>query len=769
MTTSFSKRETEARAIAEQMRLREPQKDALLAFHQVLNALKDPLNRTPQSELTAVCRVLHPSWKILGDDVPLDLTVHLATGVGKTKVIGAIMAYLIRCKDARNFLIVTPRAEIIRKFLRELRPESDKYIFEDRVVIDRVNIISLDTLSRNSRQLPIWDMPNVWVLSPQAFAANNARMKAYSDDGPPPAEQLRHLKDLIVFFDESHHLGNRDDPGVWRKELLALNPRMIIGTTASISAHHHNLLVSYDLKRCLKEGKYTKNVLLIPHPVPSGMNEDSRDRMAISYALQRLDVKEEAIGNFAKLNPAERKVRPILLINCIDTEHANRVYAIVKGMLGDAVQLIHSDINKDDYLKPLGDVDTPESKLRVIVQVAMLNEGWDVSNVYVILPLRPTASVTLVEQVMGRGLRLPYGRRTGDKIVDELEIVCLGVRLEELANSVMQSGYGATIATTPHQDPPQPEKSDEFLMTVCPGKPTTLHIPFVRRLPQSLDVRQASIPAPTSQELVGFVITDPTTRRALGHRQKVLKADFVNLCSSRIVRSCPFIGQTSQLLSVQELVVRLLQECGQTQEQIAIDPELFAKHISDNLTEIYKRMEPKYQVKNEERTVSLNHIQTFVKHGSASAIVHLSKITSKNFSAYRRVPISGWARCLHQAVPFDSEPEYSTARILDSSTEIDWWLRNQGGALTLDTPAGRYSPDFAVMVKTDGITVLLEVKGAHLFGPDSEARLKKKAAKIWCEVVSSATKQRWEHWLLPDSEVNLCSTWSDIVKRADRH
>ena len=53
----------------------------------------------------------------------------------------------------------------------------------------------------------------------------------------------------------------------------------------------------------------------------------------------------------------------------------------------------------------------------------MLKEGWDVTNLYTIIPLRASASDTLTEQTIGRGLRLPYGERTRVDEVDRLSIV----------------------------------------------------------------------------------------------------------------------------------------------------------------------------------------------------------------------------------------------------------------------------------------------------------------------------------------------------------
>ena len=53
----------------------------------------------------------------------------------------------------------------------------------------------------------------------------------------------------------------------------------------------------------------------------------------------------------------------------------------------------------------------------------MLKEGWDVTNVYTIVPLREAAAMILTEQTIGRGLRLPYGERTGVPLVDRLVLV----------------------------------------------------------------------------------------------------------------------------------------------------------------------------------------------------------------------------------------------------------------------------------------------------------------------------------------------------------
>ena len=61
--------------------------------------------------------------------------------------------------------------------------------------------------------------------------------------------------------------------------------------------------------------------------------------------------------------------------------------------------------------------------MEIVIHVNMLKEGWDVTNVYTIVPLRQSAAAILTEQTIGRGLRLPYGERTGVSLVDRLVLV----------------------------------------------------------------------------------------------------------------------------------------------------------------------------------------------------------------------------------------------------------------------------------------------------------------------------------------------------------
>ena len=76
-----------------------------------------------------------------------------------------------------------------------------------------------------------------------------------------------------------------------------------------------------------------------------------------------------------------------------------------------------------DRITRLLAVESVDEPTEIVIHVNMLKEGWDVTNLYTIVPLRAANARILIEQSIGRGLRLPYGKRTGVTAVDRLNIV----------------------------------------------------------------------------------------------------------------------------------------------------------------------------------------------------------------------------------------------------------------------------------------------------------------------------------------------------------
>ena len=116
-----------------------------------------------------------------------------------------------------------------------------------------------------------------------------------------------------------------------------------------------------------------------------------------------------------------------MLVVCKDTEHAKKIEEYIKsndfenGKYKNKTIKIESKmsgVETEVNTKLLLEVEKVDNPVEIVIHVNMLKEGWDVNNLYTIVPLRTASSKILREQMVGRGLRLPYGERTGDKEID---------------------------------------------------------------------------------------------------------------------------------------------------------------------------------------------------------------------------------------------------------------------------------------------------------------------------------------------------------------
>jgi type III restriction enzyme len=125
-------------------------------------------------------------------------------------------------------------------------------------------------------------------------------------------------------------------------------------------------------------------------------------------------------------------VKPFMLVVAQDTEHARQIRIVLEsqgffdGRYKGKVAEIHSGqsgTEADENIQKLIAVENSSEATEIVVHVNKLKEGWDVTNLYTIVPLRASASEILTEQTLGRGLRLPYGKHTGVEGVDRLTVI----------------------------------------------------------------------------------------------------------------------------------------------------------------------------------------------------------------------------------------------------------------------------------------------------------------------------------------------------------
>jgi type III restriction enzyme len=260
-------------------------------------------------------------------------------------------------------------------------------------------------------------------------------------------EFLASLPDLVVFNDEAHHLGEmkKSDEVVEKKWQEALDkisekknyrfiqvdfsatPYIVTGSGQNrVQNHFPHIIANFDLVDAIKKG-LVKTVAIDKREefgsIPLEDLEFKAERegrqvtslsdgqkLMLRAGIKKLNILEE---EFIKLDSAKY---PKMLIVCEDTKVVPLVMEFLKqeGYSDDELIEIHSnkkgDVNEVEWKaikQRLFDIDRHE-KPKVIVSVLMLREGFDVNNICVIVPLRSASSYVLLEQLIGRGLRLMW-------------------------------------------------------------------------------------------------------------------------------------------------------------------------------------------------------------------------------------------------------------------------------------------------------------------------------------------------------------------------
>jgi type III restriction enzyme len=247
---------------------------------------------------------------------------------------------------------------------------------------------------------------------------------------------------LVVLLDESHHyhadaaMGSLDriDP-LFGLEFTATPYIATTSTRASIEPTlKKNILYAYNLGDAIRDG-YVKDPWVgteadvdFSQWDSESIETDARKLQLAAFFHERAKValKEYALEN----NKPE--VKPVMLVVAKDTAHASELRALIDsddfrgGVYKGKVIEVHTKTKgeeADETIEKLISLEHPDNIVEVVIHVNMLKEGWDVTNIYTITPIRSSASEILTEQTIGRGLRLPYGERTGNKNVDRVMIV----------------------------------------------------------------------------------------------------------------------------------------------------------------------------------------------------------------------------------------------------------------------------------------------------------------------------------------------------------
>ena len=437
------------RSVASRLSLREPQAESLRKLAAALEAvpgLRDHQARSPE-ELAAMVEALKAQFPKLSDferDFP-SLCFALATGVGKTRLMGAFISYLNSAYGYKHFFVLAPNLTIYDKLIRDFTPNTPKYVFKGiaEFAATPPEVITGETYEqRGDLVSQAIDAPvqinifNISKINTEVRGGKAPRIKRLSEYlGESYFDYLAGLPDLVLLMDESH----RYRAGAGIRALNELKPVFSLELTATPFTEStkgpvpfKNVVMDYPLARAIEDGFVKEPAVVTQQNFdPSAHSAEQLERIKLMDGVRVHEETKVHLLTYAQ-QKGERPVKPFMLVIARETTHASQFMQLISSDLfggryaGKVIQVdsgTTSGAEGDEIVQKLLAVESYDEPTEIVIHVNMLKEGWDVTNLYTIVPLRAANARTLIEQSIGRGLRLPYGRKTGVEVVDRLNII----------------------------------------------------------------------------------------------------------------------------------------------------------------------------------------------------------------------------------------------------------------------------------------------------------------------------------------------------------
>lgn len=363
---------------------------------------------------------------------------NMATGIGKTRLMGACIYYLYKTKGYKHFFILAPGNTIYDKLRNESNPAHPKYIFKGlEAEMSRPRVWD----GENYDQYPVkYEQGSLFVdqmSEIQLFIFNIGKIFNSKTDtqfnfhkfketlGASFADVLAQFDDLVICMDEAHHYYAPASV----KAINYLKPILGLEFTATPKSPS-NVIYSYDVARGAAEG-YLKIPVVMGRSNIAGYSQDDIEEMKIRDGLTLHEHRKTVLREYCANNELDY-VKPIVLIACKDTDHAKKIRALIdsddfmNGKYKGKVIEIHSKQTgeeSEENVRLLLSIESVANPIEIVLHVYKLKEGWDVNNLFTIIPLNAAKSDILAMQTIGRGLRLPFGEQTGNEDLDTLDIV----------------------------------------------------------------------------------------------------------------------------------------------------------------------------------------------------------------------------------------------------------------------------------------------------------------------------------------------------------
>ena len=361
----------------------------------------------------------------------LACSLDMATGTGKSYVLYGVAAILLAEGLVDRVLVLCPSNTIETGLLAKFRDLAG-------------NADLRDLLPANSK-----------VRVPKIINASETIV-----DGSICVENyhaiLQHVKSSIrdslsgkgdrvaVLNDEAHHVANEIGANVKRWKEFLLNPdygfRYILGVSGTCyigDEYFADVVNRYSLRQAIEQ-RFVKAVKYVAEMPQTDNPEEKWQLIYNRHQAWKKELKR-------------RPIRPLTIIVTRTIKTCKRVGEELQAFLEEREKLkpdqaaakvlpVTSATEHQPNVAKLKAVDSAASKIEWIVSVSMLSEGWDVKNVFQIVPHEERAfnSKLLIAQVLGRGLRRPDGWQGADPVVTIFNHDAWAGRIKHLVDEILE-------------------------------------------------------------------------------------------------------------------------------------------------------------------------------------------------------------------------------------------------------------------------------------------------------------------------------------------
>lgn len=342
------------------MSLRTPQEEAL-SYLDAISSHCDYKKDSKDVVEAAASEYCEKQRKVkAGFDFP-SFCFAMATGIGKTRLMGACIYHLYKTKGYKHFFILAPGNTIYDKLRKESNPNHPKYIFKGlEAEMGRPKVYdgeNYDTYPVKFEQMSLRIEKTSEI---QLFIFNIGKIFNSKTDtqfnfhkfketlGASFADVLAQFDDLVICMDEAH----RYNAPASMKAINYLKPVLGLEFTATPKTTS-NVIYAYDLARGAVEG-YLKIPVVMGRSNMAGYNQDDIEEMKIRDGLTLHEYRKAVLREYCSDNDLDY-VKPIVLIACKDTDHAKKIRALIdsddfqKGKYKGKVIEIHYQSNKKHF------------------------------------------------------------------------------------------------------------------------------------------------------------------------------------------------------------------------------------------------------------------------------------------------------------------------------------------------------------------------------------------------------------------------------------